>query len=62
MSIVGRDYEVSVMHRCGKYFKCPFPAEDNIFYKPTAIVKKLQGPPRTVTYGLCISSEFVDFQ
>ena len=59
MSIVGRDYEVSIMYRCGKYFKWPFPAEDKIFYEPTAIVKKLQGPPRTELYRYIWSAHFV---
>ena len=48
-SIVGFDYEVNVMHKCGAFWKCLL-TKDRIFYDRKNVVKKLEPPEVAGTY------------
>ena len=54
------EYEVSVMHRSGKYFKWPT-SVDKIHYPLSSIVKKISGPVMVTKMGPRILSQFEDF-
>jgi len=49
-NIVGFDYEVNVMHKCGAFWKWPL-TEDGIFYDRKNVVKKLEPPEVAGTRG-----------
>lgn len=60
-NIASGEYEVSVMHRCGKYFRWPSSA-DKIYYPLSAILRKINGPEMVTKMGPRILSEFADFK
>ena len=49
-NIVGFDYEVNVLHKCGAFWKWPL-TEDRIFYDRKNVVKKLEPPELAGTRG-----------
>jgi len=51
-NIVGFDYKVNVMHKCGAFWKWPL-TEDRIFYDRRNVVKKLEPPEVAGTHGQC---------